>query len=285
MLTKKTIEALAKTVGLDASELANAISDEQEKDLTIDVIKSFTSEEWGKHEEAIDKEKKSKYDNGKRVGSEQVISELKTKVGLDFQGKSEDDFISNFKSKVLDDNDKNPDSRIVELEKDIKTLRDVTLKGEQEKNIQLQAQIDQINTKSKVTKLIPSKLPVGITQGDAETILMSNLEFTKDDEGNEVVKKNGQVLKDEKLRTNVSYETAVTDFVTERNWRSSEPGRGGEGSEGSKHSDYKAIRSMKEMNDYFEANGINPMSDKGQTIIQEAEKSARNSKEEFDFDS
>ena len=69
-----------------------------------------------------------------------------------------------------------------------------------------------------IFKHIPKKLPEGMTPDDALMIIQNNLEFNIVD-GKEQVKKNGAVLKTSDTRENINFQSAISDFSTERKWR------------------------------------------------------------------
>ncbi len=283
MLSDKTVAALAKVTGLSADDLANGISQEKEVDLEIAVVKTFTDSEWESYEDRLDKDFKKKYDEGKETGEKQMIREMKTKVGLEYEGRKPEDFIEKFKGKVLSDAKLDPDGRVKELEKDLKFIKETTLKEEQDKVSRLTKENSELKIDGKIGQYI--KAPDGLTQEDAKIIVMKNLDFSIDSEGKEVVKKNGQILKD-KTRNNVSFENAIIDFATERKWRTGTEGRGGKDNPAGKGvglDDPKKARKMSELNTYFEQKEINPMGEEARGIISEAAKAAKEAKEEFDF--
>ena len=283
MLSEKTKADLAKSAGLTVSELASAISDEKEKDLDIKVTKSFTDKEWETHETSIEDEKdglgKDKYDEGKEVGERQVIRDMKAKAGLEYEGKKPEDFINKYKASILEEADKNPDKRIIELQKDKDALN--TTIGERDTKIkELGGKITMGKIDGRVKGYLPEKYKDGMNEKDAFIITKANLEYLTDEDGNEYAKRNGSVLKDN-MRKNISWETATTDFVIEKGWGANKSGRGGGGGG---LSDTKNARKMSELNEYFEKNNINPLGQEAKAMIVEAEKSAKEAKEEFVFD-
>lgn len=282
MLKKETIAALAKAAGQSAEELAKAISSESEVDFEIKTSHFFTDEEWKTREASLDKEHKEKYDSGKEAGQEMVIKDLKIKEGLEFDGKKPEDFVKALRAKTLEDADKNPDKKVSELEKDLEKLRgEITQKDTSISDLNKQLKGVQID--SKISKYIPEKLPEGVTKEDALFIVKRNFEFEME-EGKEVVKKNGEVIKD-KTRNPVSYENAIIEFATERKWRVADGGRGGDdGTKGGSTADPSKFRKMSDFNKYFDENDINPASQKAMGIVMEAQKAAKEAKEEFALD-
>lgn len=285
MLSQKTKAALAKAAGIEVSVLTDAISGDEEKDLELKTSKHFTEAQWEAHETAIDTEKQGKYEEGREVGQKGVIKEMKETLGLNYEGRKPDVFIEKFKSHILEEAGQNPDKRVQDLEKDLKTLREVTLKEKEDKVNDLQGQINKLQTRTKVLKHLPKTLPEGINQEDALTIIEAQMIFEVK-EGKEVVKRNGEILKND-LREPLNFETAISDFATERKWRTNDGGRGGEdepGGDGGVFSDPSKARKASDLNKYFEKNGIHPAGEKAQEIRDKAVKSAKEAKEDFEFD-
>lgn len=289
MLTQETIKRFSSLLGFTAEELAKAITDEAERDLTPKTIKAFTQESWDALEDSIDAEKADKYNIGKGVGAEQAIKNIKKQAresGLEFEGKKPEDFISNFKAAVLKEADKNPDNRVAELEKDLKIMREETLFAKDQKINELSGIIQTNKVRSTLTKHLPSKLPGGLDQEDALLIVTSKLNFGYDEEGNEIVKQGDKVLKDS-TRSPIGFKDAISDFATQKNWRVNESG-GTKGTDddtgGGAIIDHKGIRKSSDLNKYYEKNEIHPLSQKARIIQSEATKAALEAKEEFVFD-
>jgi len=226
---------------------------------------------------------KNKYDEGKNAGEGMVIRDMKITSELDYEGKKPEMFLQKIKEKVLLDADKNPDKRVTELEGDIAILRDKTIPEKDTKIEELNGKINGLEISGDIQKHIPTKLPTGFTQDDAKLIIMDNLAFSRDDKENEVVKRNGKILKD-KTRNNVGYKAAIEDFATERKWMDGSGGKGGSHDiPGGGNSDYKSFRKMSELNAYFEEKNINSMSEKANLMRSETMKAAKEAKEEFKF--
>ncbi len=283
MLSKEMIKSLAVTAGISADDLANAISSEEEKKIDIKTKKHFTDEEWEKYEDSIDKERKEKYDDGVKTGTNKTIKYLKEKVGLDYEGRKPEDFIKKFKDKVIEDEKLSPEPKIKTLETDIEKLRDEILEKDNKINESNQ-KYQGLKIRSSLEQFITSDLPVGMTKDDALTIMQSKMSFGYDDEGKEVVTKNGEVLKT-KTRENVGFKDAISDFQTEKKWRNGKEGReNDDDTGGGGFSDPKKIRKMSDMSKYFEENNINPLSQEARGYINDANSDASESKEEFEFD-
>lgn len=284
MLSQKSKNAIAEVLGVSVDVLTSAISSEEEKDIDFDVKKSFNSQEWEDYESAVDREKKGKYDEGKEVGEKQLIKSMKDAVGLDYEGRRSEDFIQKYKDKVIKDANINPDQRVKELTDDIEALKTSSTEKDTEIST-LKGQLSGYKIDGKISEHLPGTLPKGLKKEDVLGIIKSNYSFDVDEEGKEVVKQNGEILKD-KTRNHISFEQAITDFVTERGWNVAGTGGRGRGNElpSGSVSDPKKIRSMSELRQYFEDNDISDKGSKAMGLIQEAAKSAKEANEEFVYD-
>ncbi len=286
MLNQETLAAIAKAVNIDASELASKIASEQEEELSVDVVQTFTSDSWQKLQETIDSEKAAKYNEGRNVASRQLVRDWKEKTGVSFEGKNPEDFLPAYKDHILNEADKNPDERIKALQKDIKILQEDTLPAKNEEIKRLSGVIQDGRIKERVYKHIPDSLPKGMTKDDAYIIMRNQMSFSLDEENREVVMIDGEVLKNDSTRENKTFSDAITDFSVKRDWRRTEVGRGEEGGGEPLEptSDYKKMRKSSDLYAYMEEKGINPSSIEGKEIVQEVQKSAKESKQEFIFD-
>lgn len=284
MLSKEMIKSLANLAGISADDLASAISGEEEKTVEIKTTKTFTEGEWEKYEDSIDKERKEKYDSGVETGSNKTIKSLKEKIGLDYEGRKPEDFIKNFTEKVVTDAKLDPAPKIKELETDVEKLRQ-QLKGKETEVLSANQKYQGLKIRSNLEQHITNDLPIGMTKEDALMIIQNKMSFELDEDGKEIVKKNGEVLKTAKTRENIGFGEAINDFQTEKNWRKGKGGRddGDDGGTGST-SDPKKIRKMSDMSKYFEDNDINPLSQDARAYINEASQNASEAKEEFEFD-
>jgi hypothetical protein len=270
----KLIEQLAKHINVGTDELKEAIEN-TESNLTLNVAKSFTDDEWNAYQENISKEKDAEYAKGKETGARQLVRDKKEELGLDFEGKDLDTLINKIREKAVEEVGGDVDERIKAKDKDLELLRTSSTQEIEA----LKGEINSINGKYnsmindlEINKFIPEKLN-GVSKRDAMTIIKSEFEFLNED-GQNVVKKNGEVIKD-KARNPISWEVAIKDSLLERNWLDNGEGRG----EGKKRSKTTGFNSMSELHEYFESNGINPKSQEANAKLQEVVKENK----EFDF--
>ncbi|EAR14680.1 hypothetical protein RB2501_01351 [Robiginitalea biformata HTCC2501] len=195
--------------GVKADALAQAISDEQEKELELPEGRFLSKEQ---EEQLLDNHGKRKYDEGKSKALKDV-----------FEGKDKDSFLEEFKKSVLDEAKLEPSKKIAEKEQALKALQEKynADKGEWEsKTSGLESQITKMRTLTEIAKHLPAELPAGLTREDATLIVSNNFEL-KDGE----VYQNGEVLRDD-LQNPMKFDQVIKDFSEKRGWNAKPTGRG-----------------------------------------------------------
>lgn len=278
-MNKQVIEALAKITSVSVSDLTSAIESES-SDLTFDVSKTFSDKEWDTFEANRQKEKDDEYHKGKDVGVRQFVKDSKESIGLDYEGKDSKMFLEKFKEKVIGDIGDNPDERVTTLTKDLSILRETSLKELEAKTKEYNTVNDRYNSLkngNEISGYAPNK-PKGMDLSDAVFIMENVLSFQKDDEGQRVVMRDGQILKD-KTRNPVNWETAVKDYWIEKEWTASTSGGGRGDGHKPTNSDPTKFSKQSELTAHFEAAGINPLSLEARAMTNEAGKA----NEDFDY--
>lgn len=280
MLSKETIGKIAKVINIPEQDIRDAINSESEEILDIPNLRTYNDETFAELERNLIREGNG---HGKIAGQEILIKELKRKLGLEFEGKNPDKFIEHFKNKIIEESSATPNAKIKELENDLKVMREETIPFLKKEKEQLSGQIQTIKLEKTLQKHLPENLPAGLTKDDALILLKNNYEF-EIDEGREVVKKNGEILKNPLTRENVSFQNAISDFATERNWRNTTDGRDS-GNNDNTITSHTQTRKMSEIEAIAEEKGLSMMGTEVKTMILEAEKSAKENGEIFDYNS
>lgn len=210
MLPKEQQDFINATLGVTADELAKAISDEQEVKLELPQGRFLTKEQ---EETLLDNHGKQRYDSGKSKALKEA-----------FDGKSKEDFLSDYKASVLEEAKIEPAKKVEELENSIKTLQQKYNTDISEKDRLLsekESSLKRIEITSKISNSLPD-LVDAITSDVA--VIMFNKEHEIKEDG---IYRNGQLLKND-LQAPLNLEQAVDSFVTEKNWKKQEhKGHGG----------------------------------------------------------
>lgn len=273
-MNSKLIEQLSNIVNIGSDELKEAIQNE-ESSLEIKISKAFTEDEWSDYQSNVTKEKDQEYAKGKETGARQLVRDKKEELGLEFEGKDLDTLISKIQEKTASELGGDIDERIKAKDKDLELLRNNSnqeIESLQSKINSIENQYNSMKNDYEINKYIPESLN-GVSKRDAMTIIKSEFDFTNED-GQNIVKKNGEVLKD-KSRNPITWESAIKDSLLERNWLSSEQGRG----DSKKRVKSSGFSSLSEFHEHLDANGINPKSQEAMAKLSEITKDNK----DFDF--
>lgn len=287
MLKKSTIDTIEKTLGITAGELAKAISDEEEKEVTIPKLHTYTDEEWEKYESELEKERdeerKKKFDEGREVGVKAEVNRLSESTGVTLEGtkKTFENFTEAYKKKVLEEAKIEPQKQVEELKDDLQKVREeleVAQSTLSEKDNEYKTNLKAYKTEQEISKIIPvDRLNEHINADDVPTIIKSNFDFDFSNDNFVIKEKGGDIIKD-KTRQPVNPKEYVLDFLKERKYIS-ENGRGA-GDSGTGGS--VAITKLSEFEEWWDKNGEGSISGaKAQAKLAEITKENK----EFDFNS
>lgn len=220
----KLIKDLAKLAKVsDVEAFAKALQSETDTDyqLDIDSLIVRTKEEDEDFKTNISTDVKNKAFSD---AFEIQIKNMKKDLGLEFEGKKQDDFISAFKSKVLNEANVEPNKRISELEKTLNELNtDLSEKVSEITNLKSTYQKDKVKLEAQTYLNVPENL--GISKEEATDLFLRNYDV-KDDG----IYKGEERLLDAKTAKPLELKDVVSSFVTERGWNKQlVTGRGGQG--------------------------------------------------------
>lgn len=159
--------------------------------------------------------KKEDYENGKRAGIEMEIKAAREKYGLQFEGKTLDNFADSLTGKLKAEFGKEPDKRVQELTNDLASLRLINQSLETKYN-GLESTIQQDKITAKKNGLIIGAMPkdnLSIPAEDLAIIFKNRYELDFDEAGNPVVKKDGQILKSQTTLSPLGVSDVVNEFV------------------------------------------------------------------------
>ena len=225
MLKKETAEKI-KSFGFDVDKLISAIKDEAEVDYTVPEVQVFTTEQL----EARDTNTKAE---GKREG----VAEGKT-AGIEIAGKQ----IAK-KFNLPDTVDKKNLDKVIEavstsaaagdegLKEQIKLLQKdkESLLTEKENIIKEKEQLSFDNT---LISYFPAERDGSLEDSERLMLVKHALQFETVD-GKQVVKKNGEVLRNPTTKDPLPVKDAISSLFTERKWvTAGQGGRGGQDNPG-----------------------------------------------------
>lgn len=217
-LNKELVSSIASIYGITAEDLTAKLTSETPEELQL-AGQLFTEEELKSRDSG-------KYNEGKTVGQERPVKDLKQKYGYELDGvKDMEGFLAHHDEQLKSKYSKNNNERVDELEKDINNLK-TTYQQEIEdltnSNNDLQGRFKKQTTKNTLLSLMPET-----TLKPDAIITLFNSEYLVDSEdGKLVVKQNGEVLKDLKTTSPLELSNVFNDWLIKEKYIKSMQGRG-----------------------------------------------------------
>jgi hypothetical protein len=208
MYNKATIDKIAGMLGLNAEEFATGFTSEDEVELKLAEGRFLTKEQ---EETLKDNHGKTRYDAGSEAAREMQLKDMSKLVGFEESIKDPQKFIETFKANILKQAKIEPDKKVSELEASLETLRNTILEKDTA-NSNLQSEIKNIQTRTKLLGAIPKLADIGLKNDDVLDLFLKSHEI-KDD----AVYYNGTVLQDD-MAKNMPVEKVLNTFVSERGW-------------------------------------------------------------------
>lgn len=197
MLKKETLAEVAKRAGIKAEDLQTALTSETEVEVQLPEVVTYLKPDFDIFQANL---KKSGYDEGKVAGEEMSVKAVKTAKNLTFEGKS----VSALVDFVIDSTKKEagvePDAKYKTLEQkynDLRTQKESEinlLKNEKEtlsRGLFETRVIDQLTSSIEGETIIPKKQIAALFRMENEIV---------EQDGGLFVKRNGDLVKDEKLQ-------------------------------------------------------------------------------------
>lgn len=155
----------------------------------------------------------TEYQKGKTAGEEMLYKSGREKLGLEFEGKTFENFTEAFKTKILKEASIEPTQKVNELMSDIGKLRGTIGEWESKYNNVL-SQVETDKKQTRIENTLLSKLPkdqLTIPIEDVVFILKSKNQIDIE-ENNIVLKQNGEVLKN-KLMNPITIDEWLPDAI------------------------------------------------------------------------
>lgn len=225
-IAKKTLEKLATLAKVKLEDLEAAQKDAAEKEIEIpDGLQTFTTEELTTRDENNKTASKSEHI---RAGKEIMIKELKTKAGLEYDGKDPETFVTNFKEHVIKEAKINPDARVKELESQVTTLRG-NISNLEKAQQAAEANALKATQDARILASLPANRNKDISDADYLLLVRNRMSIETVD-GKELIKDSkGEVIRD-KIAGPKALADALTDiFGSTTGWISKADPKGGRG--------------------------------------------------------
>jgi hypothetical protein len=220
-LTQADKDAL-KTMGLDPDKLVEAAKAEAEVSIAVPtdvtVIKTTDLETRDNNNKALGKAEGEPI--GEKKGKELAAKAFKKKFNLDETVPADIDKVVEAVSTTLAKGDDGLKQQVSLLQKDKEELQ---TKLQQEQGKAQQASLD-----AGIIGDFPAGRGADLSDSERLSLLKGALAFEMVD-GKEVVKRNGEILRDKTTQNPLARKQAIADYFTERKWTGADPGPGGRG--------------------------------------------------------
>lgn len=262
-MNKNLIASLAKLAKVqDIDAFTEALKSESDTEFNLDTNNLIvrTKDEDAEFKNNILSEAKPEI---WKQATEIQIKNMKKDLGLEFEGKEPEDFISNFKSKVLEEAKVEPNKKIEELNASLESLRG-QLSEKENAFSEFKNSTEKEKIKLKAFSLMPEPKN-GLSKEEAITLFFSSHEVKEDG-----VYRNGEKLKDN-LEKAISFEDSVLSFIDSKGWSKEDPsGRGG-GAKG-EGGDSELPTNTEEYEEYVKSKGWNLGSQEANAVLNEMAK-------------
>jgi len=220
MLKKETQDKF-KAIGLDLEKLKTALTSSEEVDYEFPDVQVFTAEQLTTRDANLTAEaKKLGVSEGKDAGLSIASKELAKKFNLTIDNPKDLNAVVDKINETLSTGDKGLKEQIALLTSD----RD---KAIQEKE-QAINQVKQVSFDTSLLTSFPTNRSKVLNDNEYLNVVKANLQFEEVD-GVQVVKRNGEVLRDEKTRNPLQPKEAINVLFAERKWIEAGGDKGGRG--------------------------------------------------------
>lgn len=203
----ENLEQLEQSVGLEKGKLSEMINSEETFNLELD---NFVISKKDDYNSLIDNHKKT----ARVEGEEIAIKNARTKLGLDFQGKTMDNLLNSFKEQIVSEAKIEPNKKYDNLHKDFEALQSVS-KSWEEKYTGLEQTYKQKENQLKIDTSILKSIPdnVSIPKEDILAIAKARIGFNIGEDGIEIVK-DGVVQKNQANMNLLTISEFMPEFIT-----------------------------------------------------------------------
>jgi hypothetical protein len=237
---------------------------EEKKPIEISIEGDFIVREKTEEESFVANLK----NEAKTAGLEIAIKETRNALGLDFQGKTMENLIKAVQDKAIEDAKIEPEEKVKNLMKDVETLKGTIQTLTTEKTT-LEGSFKTFKQESTVNSTLQTLIPDNILlpKEDMLLIVKNKLGFELDESNRLLVKKNGEVLKNQTTLDPIAPQEAIKSFFDDnpQYLKQGDGGRGGDDSgsgggkttvekfmeqkakEGVSHTDPKFIAELEEL--------------------------------------
>jgi len=220
-IDNESIGWLAEVAGISAEDLTAKINSDKEERVEKPQGQWFTEDELTRRDS-------SKYNEGKEAGPEMKVKDLKKEYGYDFEGKDMGSFLKHHNEVLKSKYSKEPNDRVTELEQDLKrqkTTFEEEINGYKTQISDFKSRYDGERVNNKLLSIMPKETSI---KSSAIVTLFKNEHSIVEENGQMVVKKNGETMKDTKTATPLKLDEVFSEYIVKEGYAKPKNGRGGQ---------------------------------------------------------
>ena len=251
----------------DETKAKALIAAAEEHDIAIpETVSVFNTDEIAARD-------KVKYDEGKKSGQGMLVDSLFETHNIKPTGKKDvETFITEYQKKVLADANITVDEKVKEKEKTIEGLR-TNIKALEQQHAVYEKQVKDSQLDTEILMWTADKKPDNLTNKEWVALIKMNNELVEEG-GQLVVKRDGKLVQDPKLLTNVPAKDAIVSFIDERKLGKVIPAPGagaggGRGAGDSKTGGVLGITKKSQFLDHLKSQGIDEKGSQAKTLLNE----------------
>ena len=202
----KNIDIVEEKLGLEKGKFQEYLTSEEEHEINVDNLVIFSKDDYNARIDNIKKETSI-------ASVEMAVKKYRNELGLEFQGKTMDNLLNNFKEKIESESKIEPEERYTKLKGDFEKLQGVS-QGFQDKYTDLENKIKSEKQQSSINQTLLKSIPdnTSIPKEDVLAILKAKNNFNMGEDGFEIIK-DGKVLKNETTMNNLSADEFMKSFI------------------------------------------------------------------------
>lgn len=216
-LNTETVKTLSDILGVDEATITNSLTGDSKLELEGQY---FSTDQLNARDGV-------KYQEGKKAGEEMQVKGMKEKYGYEYDGKGLDAFLTHHDSQLEVKYSSSDESRIEELKTSIKKQKETyetEIEGLKNKNLSLETKVKTQSVDNELLEIMPKETV--IDRKSILTLFHSEHNLEQQD-GKDVIVRNGQKLTDPKTTEPVDIKTVFSEWVSEKGYAKAPSGRGG----------------------------------------------------------
>lgn len=205
----ENLNEIEKSLGIEEGKLSEMLSSEENH--TIDLSNRVFLDQ-----ESFDTRIQNERKEAKTAGVEIAIKTARNELGLEFEGKTMENLLGAYKTKIESGFNKDASERELKLEQDLKAVQGNYTNLEADFN-SYKSQITQKEEERKTDSLILKSMPenLSIPKEDALVLFKTRHKLSKNESGElEVSDLNGNVFKDETTRSALGLDSVLEKFAS-----------------------------------------------------------------------